>query len=336
MNDSAAVQAACRAFGLGDDVEVLAELHGGVNRVWRVRSERGEHALHQLLGLTDRAEALERCAWVASLELAAVNAGVHAPAPVFVPDTGAAAVVLPDDPGAFIVHEWYDASSVDAAATSDAFAASLGDAVARVHMLDHPPTTAADLLDRRPTASDWSAIASRAEAVGLNWGPPIRAASSRLEAALRQLDEWDSRSVAAKVSSHRDLTSANLLNDDDVAVLIDWESAGPISPSAEIGRTALDNFLRGETLDQALLASYLDGYAGRALLPRIDLDWCTLWIRGLVVFAEQCARSLLAGSAPAGLLNFQRQVIEQTPEELERRLRLAPTFVEQFRAARLP
>jgi hypothetical protein len=299
-----------------------------------VRSEGGEHALHQLLGLTAGAEALERCAWVASIELAAVNAGVHAPEPVFVPGSGAATVVLPDNPGTFIVHEWYDASSLDDAGISGAFSSSLGDALARVHTLDHPPTTAPDVLERRPTASDWSAIASRAEAVGLNWGSPVRAASSHLEAALRQLDQWDSRSMAAKVSGHRDLTSANLLNDDGVAVLIDWESAGPISTSSEIGRTALDNFLSGDTLDQGLLVSYLDGYAGRALIPRIDLDWCTLWIRGLVLFAEQCAWSLLAGSAPASLLDFQRQVIESTPEELDRRLRLAPTLVEQFRAAR--
>jgi hypothetical protein len=68
-------------------------------------------------------------------------------------------------------------------------------------------------------------------------------------------------------------------------------------------------------------------------LDTFRLDWCSLWIRGLVVFAEQCAISELAGTAPPSLLEFQHQVVEWTPEELERRFRLAPALVEQFRTA---
>src|SRR5436190_9888712 len=136
-------------FGLGGDVEIRAELHGGVNRIWHVRTERGDHGVHQLLGLPADVDALERCAWVASLELAAIAAGVRAPAPVLLPASGATAVVLPDTAGAFTVHEWYDAVPVTAESISDAFAASLGDAVARIHSVDHPAPGTTDVLDRR-------------------------------------------------------------------------------------------------------------------------------------------------------------------------------------------
>lgn len=318
-------------FNLGHDLEVRAELHGGVNRVSRVRTERGEYAVHQLLGMPDDVDVLERCDWVASLELAALAAGVRAPAPVLAP--GATAVVLPGAAGGFTVHEWYDALPVDAGTTSEAFAASLGDAVARIHSLDHREPSNADALARRPTAAEWTALANRADAAGLSWASLIRAASDPLEDALHTLDAWDAQAAAPTVSSHRDLTSANLLTDDGVAVLIDWESAGLTTTSAEIGRTALDNFLSGDTLDHALLSAYLDGYITYRSLPPIELDWCSLWIRGLVVFAEQCALSDLDGSAPPSLLKFQRQVVEWTPDELERRLRLAPALVEQFRDA---
>lgn len=126
-------ETACRVFGLGDDIEVRAELHGGVNRVWRVRTERGDHAVHQLLGLPDDLDVLGRCAWVASLELAAIHAGVRAPAPVLVPGSMSAAAMLPGSTGAFIVHEWYDAPSVASGDASSGFAESLGDALARIH-----------------------------------------------------------------------------------------------------------------------------------------------------------------------------------------------------------
>lgn len=111
MDGSATMEAGCRAFGLGGDVEICAEMHGGVNRVWRVRTEHREVAVHQLLGLPPEFDVLRRCAWVASLELAAINAGIRAPAPVLVPASGAAAAVVPGIAGAFTVHELYDALS---------------------------------------------------------------------------------------------------------------------------------------------------------------------------------------------------------------------------------
>lgn len=129
------------------------------------------------------------------------------------------------------------------------------------------------------------------------------------------------------MSSHRDLTSANILDDHGVAVLIDWESAGRTSTSAEIGRTALDNFLTSDSLEHDQLSAYLEGSATISPLPPIELDWCSLWIRGLVVFAEQCATSEFASMAPPSLLAFQHQVVEWTPNEFERRLRLAPALV---------
>lgn len=328
------VEAACWAFGLRDGVEVLAELHGGVNQVWHVRTPSGEYAVHQLLGLSDQVDAVERCAWVSALEVAALAAGVLAPAPVFVPNTGAATVLLPEAVGPFTVHEWYDAAPIDSGATSASFAASLGASLARLHTLNFPPATdAADALDRRPTQEEWARYGAAADHLGLSWGPAFLTAAPHLVAVLACVDGWDAHSAAARVSSHRDLTSANLLDDHGTAVLLDWESAGPVLTSAEIGRTALDNLLCGDALDESLLRSYLGGYAGQASLPKVTPDWCSLWIRGLVVFAEQCARSLLSGKVPAGLAEFQQKVVEWTPDELDRRLRISPSLVDQFQAA---
>lgn len=61
----------------------------------------------------------------------------------------------------------------------------------------------------------------------------------------------------------------NTLNDDETAVLIDWESAGPVACSAELGRTALDHFLDGEQMDEDRLAAFLAGYAQVRRLPAV-------------------------------------------------------------------
>lgn len=321
-------------FDLGDSWEQRAELHGGVNRLWRVRSSSGgEFAVHQLRGVNPDADGLDRCQWIAGLEAAAIAAGVRAPAPLLDRDTGRAAIVVPGWSGVFVVHHWYDAARLEPDGFSTRFARSLGDALARVHALGHPPPPgAADALERHPTLAEWEELADGGAGRAVETSE-LRSAAPALVAALDDTDAWDGASGAGAVTSHRDLTSANLLNDQGEAVLIDWESAGRTLTSAEIGRTALDNFLRGDSMDRPALAAFLEGYARRMVLPPVGPDWCSLWIRGLVVFAEQCARSLLHQDPPASLAMFQQQVVAHTPSELARRLRMVGRLLEQFESA---
>jgi hypothetical protein len=310
------------------------ELHGGVNRVWRVRTAAGAIGIHQLLGLPEGVEPVEGCARIQELEVAALRAGVRLPEPLSVPASGAAAVAVDGADGVFTAHRWYDAADVGPDAVSPAFARSLGESVGRLHGVRHPPDPLdGDVLERRPGHDEWVALGDAATGHGLAWGRALAASAGLLVDAVERLDEWEAASPADLVGSHRDLTSANLLDDHGRAVLIDWESAGPVLTSAELGRTALDNFLDGDLLDPPRLAAYLRGYAEQAAVPPIGRDWCALWIRGLVVFAEQCAASCLRGRGPAGLLAFQARVVEATPAELDHRLRLVDRYLDQFAAA---
>jgi hypothetical protein len=122
----------------------------------------------------------------------------------------------------------------------------------------------------------------------------------------------------------------NTLDDAGTAVLLDWESAGPVRCSAELGRTALDHFLMGDEMDLTLLTPYLAGYMEVHPLPAIGPDWCSLWIRGLVVFAEMCAHSCIAATSPPSLLDFQSRVVAATPQELARRLTNVDDLLDQL------
>jgi Ser/Thr protein kinase RdoA (MazF antagonist) len=130
------------------------------------------------------------------------------------------------------------------------------------------------------------------------------------------------------VHSHRDLTTANVLDCDGEAVFIDWESAGPVGVGAELGRTAFDH-----ELDDEDLVAFLSGYSKAAPVPNPGPDWMTLWIRALVVFEAHCRSSLAAGTAPASLCRFQQHVVETTPGELRRRLAIVNKSVDRFSIA---
>lgn len=300
--------------------------HGGVNGLWRVRTDAGGvfavHAMHPRPGLAERTEA------VLAVERAAMDAGVSVARPVGATDVAGVTVV---------VHEWVDAEPVDVDRSPPSLYAGLGRSLARLHGLGltWPAALADDALDVRPGEADWLELADAARARGLGWSDAIAGGATDLVRALDTLDRWDAVADAAEptVVGHRDLTSQNVLDRDGTPVLIDWEDAGPITAGAELGRTALDNLGRAGVLDDDLLLAFLRGYAGERPLPPVGRHWCSLWIRGLVVFADHCARSCVEGTAEPSLLRFQTEVLHATVPELRRRFAIATDLVRQFEKA---
>ena len=200
--------------------------------------------------------------------------------------------------GPVMVHRWVDAEPVDAGALPPTYPASLGRALGRLHAV-------------APVA------ASRD---GLWWRDGRE--------AFDVLDAWEAAADPALVLSHRDLTPANVLDLDGRAVLIDWESAGPIGRGADLGRAALDHALAGDEL-----VAFLRGYATEAELPEVGHDWLTLWIRGVLIFEETCRQALLRGDGPATLRRVQQDVVATAASEVARRLAAADDLVARFQKA---
>jgi Ser/Thr protein kinase RdoA (MazF antagonist) len=321
---------AAERFGLGALAAPPERRHGGVNGLWRVRTDRGEFAVH---AMQPRPAIVERCEAVMAVELAAAGAGVRLAVPVPDPATGRAAVVFAGTDEPVVVHEWVPAEPVHVDRCPPELYRRLGASVALVHGLDLGPGPPDDTLYRRTSATEWTELAGAARDRGFGWADALAGAAGELEAAIDELDGWDATSGDTRVLGHRDLTSQNVLDLDGTPVLIDWEDTGPIDAGNELGRTALDNLGRDGVLDDERLRALLAGYAAVRPLPPIGRHWCSLWIRGLVVFADHCARSCIAGAADESLLRLQSSVVEATVPELRRRIAGVPSLVDAFERA---
>jgi hypothetical protein len=211
----------------------------------------------------------------------------------------------------------------------------LGESLGSIHALNlaPPPRSEADPLYRHMDAGEWRSLASDGARAGLAWAPSIERSSDDLVNAAAIIDEWDREADADHVFSHRDLTSTNVLDDGGHPVLIDWADSGLIARGTEVGRTALDQFGWNGDLNASLLTEYLAGYASHATLPRLGRDWCSLWVRGLIVFADQCARGSLRGNGLAAMRQFQSRVVEEAPPLIHQRLGLVDKLLDQFGAA---
>ena len=295
-----------------------------------MRTTRGEFAVHAMHPVPSIAE---RCERTMAVEQQAAAAGVPLATPVPDPETGRAAVRFDGGDEPVVVHEWVDAEPVHVDRCPPDLYRRLGASVARVHALPAGPARADDTLNRRTTAAEWEDLAASAARAGFAWADGLREAAPELEAAVDELDTWDATSGDARVLGHRDLTSQNVLDLAGTPVLIDWEDHGPIDAGNELGRTALDNLGRDGVLDDVRLTALLAGYAGVRPLPPLGRHWCSLWLRGLVVFADHCARSCVAGRADESLLRLQSSVVGSTVPELRRRFALVPSLLSSFERA---
>lgn len=332
MEDAVLLSEVLAGFGLGSPGAADA-LHGGANRVWRVETADGTYAVHQLLGVPDGVDMLARCQRVFELEDAALRQGVPLASPVL--DTeGSAARRSELVQGTFTVHEWVDGTPLEGRRGPIELYRHLGTALAVLHSLDLPAVRVpGDAVESRPSVAAWQRLAAAGAAQGWPWGPILAAAATDFAETIALVDRWEADAGGAIVFSHRDLTSANVLERDGLPVLIDWESAGPVARGVEIGRTALDQLPVSTGMDRRPLQAFLAGYRGVRPVPVVGRDWCCLWLRGLIVFAEHCARSCLDATGPRSLLARQAQIVEAAPDELRRRLHLVDELVAVFAAA---
>ena len=293
-----------------------------------MRTDRGEFAVHAMHG--DPGVLADRLDRVLALERAAADAGVPLATPVPDPRTGTAAALLDGEP--VVVHHWVDAPQVDLDRSPPALYRHLGASVAAIHGLDRSlaPGTR---LTHLPDEARWRSIAEAAHERGLPWAGDLRDGAAGLAAASAVVEGWDRDAAEPDLVGHRDLTSMNLLDRDGTPVLIDWEDAGPIGAGDELGRTALDNLGRNGVFDDDLLRTFLEGYAEVRPLPPVGPHWCNLWIRGLVIFGEHCARSCIEGTADESLLRLQSDVVAWLVPELQRRLDAVPRYVGSFEKA---
>lgn len=321
---------AAEHFALGAVRAAPVRIAAGSNHVWRVLTDDGEFAVHELLSYGGRPAAVERCQRVMELEVAASEGGVCLPTPVPAP-SGAACGLLGPERLPVVVHHWCSGQEVAPARQTGPFYYQLGRSLAGVHSLGLPShDLPGDGLYGTVTTQRWQQLAEQGSEKGWAWARPLGAAAENLSRLSEIIDRWDGAVGSPRVFSHRDLTADNLLADDGHPVLLDWESAGPVGTAAEIGRTALDNLTLDGSLVPELVYAFLEGYASQAPVPAVGPEWCSLWCRGLLLFGEYCAVRCNQEDAATPSLAFQAQVVQGLVPEIERRVSAAGSLLEVF------
>jgi aminoglycoside phosphotransferase (APT) family kinase protein len=249
---------------LGAPIGPMIRVHGGfANRMYRLDTDQGSFAVKEL-NLVDRRWTY-RVENMFRFERAAFAAGIPMPEPISASYNT-------------LVHRWVEGEMVPEAPVPAAYAFEIGEILARIHALDvawtHVPT-------EDPTSRDWPELAARAAATGQPWAGEL---ASRVETFLAIAHSVDTcERPGPVVLTHKDIHPWNLLAREGRPVVLDWELAGMLDLSSELGSTAL-SLAKGPGFDDikpAIFRSVLDGYvAGGGALPPSGPSWFVFMIGG--------------------------------------------------------
>jgi aminoglycoside phosphotransferase (APT) family kinase protein len=248
---------------LGAPTGPMVRVHGGfANRLYRLDTDQGSFAVKEMV--VDRRSAY-RAEDVFRFERAAFAAGISMPEPI------AAA-------GGVLVHRWVEGEKVPEAPVSSAYGFEVGEILARLHALEVAWTPVAE---EEPAPRDWPELAERAAATGQPWAPEL-ATQVETFLAIAHFVETCVR-PGPVVLTHRDIQPWNLLAREGHPVVLDWELAGLLDLSGELGSTAL-SLAKGpgyDTVEPVIFRSVLEGYvAGGGVRPPSGPSWFVFMIGG--------------------------------------------------------
>ncbi len=258
----------------------MIRVHGGfANRMYRLDTDQGAFAVKEL-NVVDRRWPY-RVEDVFRFERAAFAAGVPMPEPISAGhDT--------------LVHRWVEGERVPEAPVSAGYAFEIGEILARIHALDVPWARGAV---KEPTSRDWPELAARAVATGQPWGDELASHVETFLAIARFVDTCERPGPV--VLTHRDIQPWNLLAREGRPVVLDWELAGMLDLSGELGSTAL-SLAKGpgfDSVEPAVFRSVLDGYvAGGGELPPAGPSWFVFLIGGWLGHTRWNILRCLAGA----------------------------------------
>ncbi|WP_214851094.1 phosphotransferase [Exiguobacterium sp. s193] len=256
----------CRLFGLGERTEHPRPLSGGlIHNMYELNTTQGRYAVKCLNPqIMKRPEARGN---FKEAEDIALFAGRHLAALPAKRLRGEAVQQIGDR--YVLLFDWVDGSVLSRKDVTAAHCETIGSYLARVHQLDFETSLMPD--DVRTVGHDWAADLKRGHAIGAEW-------CHALSGIVKALPVWEKQAMRARaalstglVTSHRDLDPKNVLWTQTGPVVIDWESAGPISRGLDVLETSL-YWSEDETdrVNAEKFQAFLRGYTSQHNLTGVE------------------------------------------------------------------
>ena len=220
-----------RKFDLGSKIIKATQIHGGLsNRMYRVETDKAEYAIKKLnKTLMQNKTEFERITFAEKVSKIAEENGVFVERALEFEDK----IIHEIDEDYYMIFNWNYGSHLQPEDVTDEICNTIGELLAKIHNLDFSKIEAEKSKETETRIIDWQHYANVAKNQNKYYYKDLVENIEILYEINKKTNEALEYAKNNLIISHRDLIKKNILWNNNIPTVIDWESSGYVNPTVE-------------------------------------------------------------------------------------------------------
>ena len=222
-----------RKFDLGSKIIKATQIHGGLsNRMYRVETDKAEYAIKKLnKTLMQNKTEFERITFAEKVSKIAEENGVFVERALEFEDK----IIHEIDEDYYMIFNWnYGSHLQQPEDVTDEICNTIGELLAKIHNLDFSKIEAEKSKETETRIIDWQHYANVAKNQNKYYYKDLVENIEILYEINKKTNEALEYAKNNLIISHRDLIKKNIMWNNNIPTVIDWESSGYVNPTVEL------------------------------------------------------------------------------------------------------
>ena len=221
-----------RKFDLGSKIIKAKQIHGGLsNRMYRVETDKAEYAIKKLnKTLMQNKTEFERITFAEKVSKIAEENGVFVERALEFEDK----IIHEIDEDYYMIFNWNYGSHLQPEDVTDEICNTIGELLAKIHNLDFSKIEAEKSKETETRIIDWQHYANVAKNQNKYYYKDLVENIEILYEINKKTNEALEYAKNNLIISHRDLIKKNIMWNNNIPTVIDWESSGYVNPTVEL------------------------------------------------------------------------------------------------------
>ena len=221
-----------RKFNLGSKIIKATQIHGGLsNRMYKVETNKAEYAIKKLnKTLMQNKTEFERITFAEKVSKIAEENGVFVERALEFEDK----IIHKIDEDYYMVFKWNHGVHLKPEDVTDEICGIIGELLAQIHNLDFSKIEAEKSKKTETRIIDWQHYANVAKNQNKYYYKDLVENIEILYEINKKTNEALEYAKNNLIISHRDLIKKNILWNNNIPTVIDWESSGYVNPTVEL------------------------------------------------------------------------------------------------------
>ena len=221
-----------RKFDLGSKIIKVTQIHGGLsNRMYRVETDQAEYAIKKLnKTLMQNKSEFERIVFAEKVAKIAEENGISVERALEFENR----IIHKMDEDYYMIFNWNYGSHFQPEDVTDETCNTIGELLAKIHNLDLSKIEAEKSKEMQIRTIDWNSLAKIAKEQNKYYYKDLVENIEILYEINKKTNEALEYAKSNLIISHRDLIKKNILWNNNIPTVIDWESSGYVNPTVEL------------------------------------------------------------------------------------------------------